>query len=396
MKEARIKRTTLAARLERALRASPVVALIGPRQCGKTTLARALARARRSTYFDLEDPLDLERLAQPKIALARLDGLVVIDEVQRRPDLFPVLRVLADQPRRGRHFLILGNASPELLRQGSETLAGRIAFVEMSGFDLGEVDTEAQRKLWWRGGFPRSFLARSDVASNQWRRDFVRTFLERDVLQLGIRVPASVLRRLWMMLAHYHGQVWNASEIARALGEAHTTVKRHLDALSGALVVRQLQPWHENLGKRQVKAPKVYVRDPGLLHTLLDIDSVAALHTHPKVGASWEGFVLEELIGLAGERNAFYWRTQAGAELDLLLFVRGRRIGVEVKYADAPAMTRSMHACIESLKLDRLYVVYPGLETYMPYQGVEVMPLALARERIGPVVGRGRARKVMQ
>jgi len=388
MKGSRIERPDLTARLERALRANPVAALIGPRQCGKTTLARELAASRRSTYFDLEDPVDLERLAQPKIALGGLDGLVVIDEVQRRPDLFPVLRVLADQERRGRRFLILGSASPELLRQGSESLAGRIALVEMAGLDLGEVGAAALRRLWWRGGFPRSFLARSDAASHQWRLDFVRTFLERDVLQLGIRVPALVLRRLWMMLAHYHGQVWNASEIARSLGEAHTTVKRHLDALTGALVVRQLQPWYENLGKRQVKAPKVYVRDAGLLHSLLGTDTGAALHSHPKVGASWEGFVIEELIGLAGERNAFYWRTQAGAELDLLLFLRGQRIGVEVKYADAPSMTRSMHACIESLKLDRLYVVCPGQATYSPRPGVEVMPLAQARERIASHAGR--------
>ena len=382
MSKAGIGRPALALRLVRALRGSPVVALIGPRQCGKTTLARTLAAARRSVYFDLEDPLDLERLAQPKLALAGLDCLVVIDEIQRRPDLFPVLRVLADEARPRRRFLILGSASPELLRQGSESLAGRVAFVEMSGFDLDEAGTGQQRRLWWRGGFPRSFLARSDAASTLWRRDFIRTFLERDLLQLGIRVPAPVMRRLWMMLAHYHGQVWNASEIARALGEGHNTVKRHLDALTGALVVRQLQPWFENLGKRQVKAPKVYVRDPGLLHALLGIDSAAALHAHPKVGASWEGFVLEELIGLAGERNAYYWRTQAGAELDLLLVSRGRRIGVEMKYADAPAMTRSMHACIESLKLERLYVVYPGSEPYALRPNVEVLPLPLARERL--------------
>ena len=382
MTKARFGRPALTARLTRALRGSPVVALIGPRQCGKTTLARALAATRHSVYFDLEDPLDLERLAQPKLALAELDGLVLIDEIQRRPDLFPVLRVLADQARKGRRFLILGSASPELLRQGSESLAGRIAFVDMAGFDLGEVGAGQQRRLWWRGGFPRSFLANGDAASNLWRRDFIRTFLERDLLQLGIRVPAPVMRRLWMMLAHYHGQVWNASEIARSLGEAHNTVKRHLDALTGALVVRQLQPWYENLGKRQVKAPKVYVRDPGLLHALLGIDSASALHSHPKVGASWEGFVLEELIGLAGERNAYYWRTQAGAELDLLVVSRGRRIGVEVKYADAPAMTRSMHACIESLKLDRLYVVYPGSDTYALRPDVEVLSLPLARERV--------------
>src|SRR2546423_1897734 len=387
MNKTRIQRAALIARLGRALRASPVVALIGPRQCGKTTLARELAAARRSTYFDLEDPLDVERLEQPRLALGELDGLVVIDEVQRRPELFPLLRVLSDQARRGRRFLVLGSASPELLQQGSETLAGRIAFVEMAGFNLNEIGVTAQRRLWWRGGFPRSFLAKSDLASNLWRHDFIRTFLERDVLQLGIRVPASVLRRLWMMLAHYHGQVWNASEIARSLGEAHTTIKRHLDALTGTLVIRQLPPWFENLGKRQVKAPKVYVRDSGLLHALLGADSATALHAHPKVGASWEGFVLDELIGLAGERNAFYWRTQAGAELDLLLFVRGRRIGVEVKYADAPTMTRSMHASMESLSLDRLYVVYPGQETYSPRPDVEVMPLALARERIASLAG---------
>ena len=382
MSEAEIKRPDLASRLARALRGSPVVALIGPRQCGKTTLARELAAARRSVYFDLENPLDLERLSQPMLALSDLDCLVVIDEIQRRPDLFPVLRVLADQGRARRRFLILGSASPELLHQGSESLAGRMAFVEMAGFDLGEVGIEQQRRLWWRGGFPRSFLARGDAASNRWRRDFIRTFLERDLLQMGIRVPAPVMRRLWMMLAHYHGQTWNASEIARALGESHNTVKRHLDGLSGALVVRQLQPWYENLGKRQVKAPKVYVRDPGLLHALLGIDSASALRAHPKVGASWEGFVLEELIGLAGERDAYYWRTQAGAELDLLLVSRGRRIGVEVKYADAPAMTRSMHACIESLKLDRLYVVYPGSDTYALRPDVEVLSLPLARERV--------------
>ena len=369
-----MRRTDLTARLERAMSANPVVALIGPRQCGKTTLARALAGARRSSYFDLEDPLDLERLAQPKLALGGLDGLVVIDEVQRRPDLFPVLRVLADQARRGRRFLILGSASPELLRQGSETLAGRIAFVEMAGFDLGEVGAIAQRRLWWRGGFPRSFLARSDAASNQWRHDFIRTFLERDVLQLGIRTPAPVLRRLWMMLAHYHGQVWNASEIARSLGEAHTTVKRHLDALTGALVVRQLQPWHENLGKRQVKAPKVYVRDSGILHALLGLASSDDVLAHPKAGASWEGFLLEQVLHHAQPREAYFWATHQGAELDLLMFKHGRRVGVEFKLADAPRLTPSMRIAMTDLKLDRLLVVYPGNKPYNLAPEVDVVP----------------------
>ncbi len=389
MKRTVVERPALRRLLERRLRDSPVVALIGPRQCGKTTLARALAAGRKGRYFDLEDPVDLRQLAQPKTGLEALDGLVVIDEIQRRPDLFPVLRVLADEPGPRRRFLILGSASPELLQQGSESLAGRIAFVEMSGFNLEEAGAAARDRLWMRGGLPRSFLSRDEAASVAWRRDFIRTFLERDVLQLGIRVPAPTLRRLWTMLAHYHGQTWNGSEIARALGEAHTTVKRHLDALTGALVVRQLQPWYENLGKRQVKAPKVYVRDSGLLHALLDIDSLAALRGHPKSGASWEGFVLEELIGVAGERNAYYWRTQAGAELDLLLMLRGRRIGVEVKYADAPDMTRSMHASIESLRLDRLYVVYPGAKPYVLRPGVEVLPLALARERVAGFAGGG-------
>jgi predicted AAA+ superfamily ATPase len=377
-----IERRALRGRVQRSLRDNPVVALVGPRQCGKTTLAREIAGSRRGTYFDLEDPVSLQRLAQPKTALASLGGLIVIDEVQRRPELFPVLRVLADAARPGRRFLILGSASPELLRQGSETLAGRIAIVEMAGFDLAEAGSAALPRLWWRGGFPRSFLARSNAASVAWRQDFIRTFLERDMLQLGVRIPPPALRRLWTMIAHWHGQIWNASEIGRSLGEAHVTVKRHLDALTGALMVRQLQPWFENLGKRQVKAPKVYVRDAGLLHALLDLPSPAALDAQPKVGASWEGFVLEELIGLAGERNAYYWRTQAGAELDLLLLLRGRRIGVEVKYADAPAMTRSMHVSIESLKLDRLYVIYPGTEAYLLRPGVEVLPLPLARERL--------------
>ncbi len=377
-----MERRALRERLQRSLRDNPVVALVGPRQCGKTTLAREIVRGKRGTYFDLEDPVSLQRLAQPKTALESLDGLVVIDEVQRRPELFPVLRVLADAKRPGRRFLILGSASPELLRQGSETLAGRIAIQEMGGFDLGEVGGAALHRLWWRGGFPRSFLARSNAVSIAWRHDFIRTFLERDMLQLGVRIPPLTLRRLWTMIAHYHGQIWNASEIARSLGEAHVTVKRHLDALSGALMVRQLQPWFENLGKRQVKAPKVYVRDSGLLHALLDLAVPAALAAHPKVGASWEGFVIEELIGLAGERNAWHWRTQAGAELDLLLTLGGRRIGVEVKYADAPSMTRSMHVSIESLKLDQLYIIYPGIEPYVLRPGVEVMPLPLARERL--------------
>ena len=364
MSKAVIGRTRLAGRLALALRRSRVVALTGPRQCGKTTLARALAAGRRGSYFDLEDPVAAARLAEPVTALGPLRGLVVIDEVQRAPHLFPVLRVLADRSPAQARFLLLGSASPELMQQASESLAGRVEFVDMAGFMLEEVGEDALRRLWQRGGFPRSFLARGEAASLAWREDFIRTFLERDLRNLGINLPAAALRRLWTMLAHYHGQVWNASEIGRSLGEAHTTVKRHADSLSGALVVRQLQPWFENLGKRQIKAPKVYVRDSGLLHALLGIGSAAALAQHPKIGASWEGFVIEQVLAVAGERNAYYWGTQSGAELDLLLLRGGKRYGVEVKHADAPRLTKSMAIALHDLNLERLFVVYPGSEAY--------------------------------
>jgi predicted AAA+ superfamily ATPase len=371
MSKSGIERARLAGRLALALRRSRVVALTGPRQCGKTTLARALAAGRNGAgavphgaYFDLEDPVAAARLAEPVTALGILRGLVVIDEVQRAPHLFPVLRVLADRTPSRARFLLLGSASPELMRQASESLAGRVEFVDMAGFMLEEVGEDVLHRLWQRGGFPRSFLARGEAASLTWREDFIRTFLERDVRNLGINVPAAALRRLWTMLAHYHGQVWNASEIGRALGEAHTTVKRHVDSLCGALVVRQLQPWFENLGKRQIKAPKVYVRDSGLLHALLGIGSAAALAQHPKIGASWEGFVIEQVLAVVGERNAYYWGTQSGAELDLLVLRGGKRYGVEVKNADAPRLTKSMAIAQHDLGLERLFVVYPGSEAY--------------------------------
>ena len=378
-----VERPKRLAQINAALRRAPVVALLGPRQCGKTTLARAIAARLPGGYFDLENPADLARLEQPMSALGPLSGLIVIDEIQRRPDLFPVLRVLADRARSPARFLILGSASPELMRQGSETLAGRIAFVEMAGFDLGEVGAEARDRLWLRGGLPRSYLARSARDSSAWREDFIRTFLERDIRALGFNVPSLSLRRLWMMLAHYHGQVLNASEIARSLGEGHTTVKRHLDILSGALVIRQLQPWFENVGKRQVKAPKLYVRDSGLLHTLLGLHDFAMLHAHPKLGASWEGFVIEEILGMAGERNAFFWATQSGAELDLLLLLGAKRIGVEVKFADAPRATKSMAIAAQDLELDALYVIYPGSVRYRLNERAEALSLADGLSVIG-------------
>lgn len=383
-----VRRPGLEAAIRAALRRSLVVALHGPRQCGKTTLARRVAGARGATYFDLEDPVAEARLEEPMTALSGLRGLVVIDEVQRAPHLFPVLRVLADRvPARAR-FLLLGSASPELMRGASETLAGRVQFIEMSGFELSDVGERAAERLWLRGGFPRAFLARSDAESMQWREAFVRTFLERDVPSLGFTIPAPALRRLWAMLAHYHGQVWNASEIGRSLGEAHTTVRRHLDILTAALVVRQLEPWFENLGKRQVKSPKVYVRDCGLLHALLGARTRSELEAHPKVGASWEGFVIEQAIAVAGERNAHFWATQSGAELDLLVSLRGRRYGVEVKRADAPRLTKSMAIALQDLRLEELFVVYPRGEEYALGERARAIGLPALLERLRRIAGR--------
>jgi predicted AAA+ superfamily ATPase len=383
-----LARPGLTGRITAALRRSSVVALLGPRQCGKTTLARGIAAERPGLYLDLESPLDLARLDNPLTLLGAPRGLIVIDEVQHRPDLFSVLRVLADRRPLPARFLILGSASPELLRQGSETLAGRLAFVEMGGFGLEEVGTERSSRLWLRGGLPRSFLARSDRESLSWREDFIRTFLERDIRSLGFSIPAQALRRLWLMLAHYHGQILNASEIARSLGEGHTTVRRHLDLLCGALVMRQLQPWFENIGKRQIKAPKVYVRDSGLLHALLGTPDLAALRAHPKGGASWEGFAIEQILALVGERNAFFWATQSGAELDLLLMVGGKRIGIEVKFADAPRATKSMAVARQDLKLDRLYAVYPGDARYSLGEHAEAMGLSEALTEVERTAGR--------
>lgn len=370
-----IQRSSLVSLVRARLRSSRAVALIGPRQCGKTTVARQLAGETASTYFDLEHPTDRARLLEPLTTLEPLRGLVVIDEVQHRPDLFPVLRVLLDrQPSRAK-FLILGSASLELLRQGSETLAGRLAFVDMGGFTIDEVGPGEQDRLWLRGGFPRSYLAKSGPLSVAWREDFIRTFLERDLAQLGVRVPAATMRRFWTMVAHYSGGIWNGSEIGRSLGEAHTTVRRHLDTLAGALVVRVLEPWFENIAKRQVKAPKVYIRDTGLLHSLLGIVDRRGLEGHPKVGGSWEGFVIEQILSRLPQVRANYWRTQAGAELDLLLTIRGRRVGIEIKRADAPTKTPSMVSALEDLGLDQLFVVYPGTTRYRLGNRLEVLSL---------------------
>lgn len=363
-----IQRTRHLRRVEHLLAHHPVVALLGARQVGKTTLARQIMERDEepATRFDLEDPDDLARLDEPKLALAHLEGLVVIDEVQRRPELFPILRVLVDRPSSKARFLILGSASPGLLRQSSETLAGRIVHHELDGLALDEVGRDQAGDLWLRGGFPRSFLAASIEDSGDWRRAFIRTFLERDIQELGIQIPGTTLDRFWTMLAHYHGQLWNGAELARAFGVAATTVRRYLDLLTGALVVRQLAPWHENLSKRQVRSPKVYVADTGLLHTLLGIETRESLERHPKVGASWESFVLREAVLRVGARpeECFFWATHAGAELDLLVVRGQRRLGFEIKRTTAPSVTRSMHAARESLRLDRLDLIHAGEHTF--------------------------------
>jgi predicted AAA+ superfamily ATPase len=364
--------------IRRALRRSRVVALIGPRQSGKTTLARQIVPPGSARYFDLQDPASLARLAEPMTALSPLRGVVVIDEIQRRPDLFPVLRVLADRvvPASAR-FLILGSASPDLLRQSPESLAGRLKTIPLSGFGLAEIGVRALDRHWLRGGFPRAFLARTNTDSLVWRRQFIHTFLERDLPQLGIAMAAPVLLRFWTMLAHFHGNIWNAADPARSLGVSEPTVRRYLDLLTGLFMVRQLPPWHENLRKRQVKSPKVYLRDSGLLHHLLGIRSEQELLGHPKCGASWEGYAIEETLKVLQPDEAFFWATHQGAELDLFLIKDGRRFGVEIKRVDAPTLTPSMRIAHEDLRLEHLVILYPGTAQYELSERASVVPLAV-------------------
>lgn len=375
-----IARRALTDRVRAALKRSRAVALVGPRQVGKTTLARSLVAAGSARYFDLESPRDLERLSEPMTALEALTGLVVIDEIQRRPDLFPVLRVLIDRASDPGQYLLLGSASPALLRQSSESLAGRLEIIEVDALSLAEVGTGQLEALWQRGGFPLSFLADSDDASAAWREAFIRLTVERDLPTLGLGAPPAAVRRFWAMAAHYHGQIWNSAEPARSLGVGESTVRRHLDFLTDSFLIRQLLPWHENVGKRQVKAPKVYVRDSGILHALLQLDSRDALLRHPKLGASWEGFVIEQALHHARPAEAYFWATHQGAELDLLMFKRGRRVGVEVKHADAPRLTPSMRVAMADLRLDQLLVVYPGDKPYTLADRVQVIPAARVAE----------------
>lgn len=371
-----IRRRSLLQKIRRSVMAHPVTALIGPRQCGKTTLARELTRRIKGTFFDLENRQDLARLQDPIRALGSLRGLIILDEAQKQPDLLETLRVLADRRPRRASFLILGSASPELLRHSSESLAGRVHFIDMAGFDLAEAPH--LDRLWLRGGFPPSYLAAGGAKSFAWREDFLKTFLERDIPQWGIRVPAATLRRFWGMLAHYHGQTWNASEIASSMGTTHGTTQHYLDILTGAFMVRQLPPWHENLGKRLIKAPKVYIRDSGLFHSLMSLETAESLHAHPKFGASWEGFALEQIARRVPDRHAYFWGTHAGAELDLLILRDGRRWGFEFKVSEAPSLTKSMHIAMKDLKLQRLWVVYPGAHRFPMADRIEAIPLAQA------------------
>ena len=361
-----IKRTDKLNQIKTGFDRSPIVSITGLRQSGKTTLAKEFASQYQGscTHFDLEDPRSLARLSEPMTALENLSGLVVIDEVQRLPAIFPVLRVLADRKEKPACFLLLGSASPILIKEISESLAGRVALLEMDGFNLMEVGSEESKILWNRGGLPPSFLAGSDTSSLQWRQDFMTLFVERDLPQFGVTFPSAAMRRFWAMLAHYHGQTWNASELAKSFDVSQAIIRKKLDILSGAFAIRQLPAWYENLGKRTIKSPKVYLRDSGLLHALLDLSTFDQLESHPKLGSSWEGFCIEQILSITGSSHAYFWATHAGAELDLFLLHNGKRIGVEIKYSDGPSTTRSMRQALEDLSLDRLYVVYPGKDDY--------------------------------
>jgi predicted AAA+ superfamily ATPase len=370
-----IRRISILSALNNALARSRVVVLVGPRQSGKTTLARELIEEDSVNYFDLEDPASLARLDEPMTALRPLTGLIVIDEIQRRPDLFPVLRVLSDRRDTPARFLILGSASGNLMRQTSESLAGRMERIVIGGFSMAELGSQAEQQLWLRGGLPLSFLAESDLNSTAWRKNLIQTLLERDFPQWGVRVAAAALQRFWTMVAHYHGQIWNSAEPARALGVSESTTRRYLDLLTDAFMIRQLQPYHANLKKRQVKSPKIYVRDSGLLHQLLGIDSMKSLYSHPKVGASWEGFVIEQMLMMAPHDEVFYWATHQGAEIDLILRRGDVLYGVECKRTDTPRLTPSIRIALDDLKLKHVFVIYPGIQRFPLASQVEAVPL---------------------
>jgi hypothetical protein len=369
-----IERKHITKHIAKALDRGRIVSLLGPRQCGKTTLARHFAKPGSSLYFDLEDPVDSAKMGEPKNVLENLKGTVVIDEVQRQPELFPLLRVLADRVPLPSKFLILGSASPNLIKHASESLAGRVERITIGGFSLDEVGEKNSERLWLRGGLPRAFLANSDEESFTWLKEYTQSFVERDLPLHGVSLPAMTLLRFWTMLAHYHGQVFNASEIARSLGISVMTVKRYVDVLTGVFMIRQVQPWFGNLKKRHVKSPKIYFYDTGILHSLLGIQTKDDLSAHPKYGASWEGFVMEEVIRSVEPHEVYFWATHQGAEIDLVFNKGGRMYGVEIKRADAPTMTPSMRIALEDLKLERIVVIYPGKRRYSIHKQVDVVP----------------------
>lgn len=373
------KRPDILSSIERFFKSHPIVAILGPRQCGKTTIARMYCKQEKdfsqNNYFDLESSIDLERLTNPMLALKPLKGLVVIDEIQRHPELFPNLRVLVDEEQMDQRYLILGSASRDLIKQSSESLAGRIVYLELAPFSYKEVDHID--RLWNRGGFPRSYLAKTDQESFDWRNAYIRTFLEQDIPNLGFRIPPVALRRFWIMLAHYHGNIFNASELGRSFGASDLTMRKYLDLLTGTFMIRQLQPWFVNLKKRQVKSPKIFFRDSGILHALLNIQTSEALYLHPKLGSSWEGFAMEEVIKMRQVRSedCFFWSTYGDAEIDLLLYQNDKLTGFEFKYVDAPKMTKSMQIALKDLELEHIYVIYPGNKDYKLSEKITVVSL---------------------
>jgi predicted AAA+ superfamily ATPase len=369
-------RNILISHIKEAISKYPVTAILGPRQCGKTTISKLISKNQPIKIFDLEDPADLVSLtASPKITLESLKGLIIIDEIQRMPELFPILRVLADRQVKGVRYLILGSASPALIKGASESLAGRISFIDMSGFNLEEVGIKNWQQLWFRGGFPRSYLAKNNIESMKWRNNFIRTFLERDIPQFGINIPAITLRRFWTMVAHYHGQLWSSAEFARSIGSSEPTAKKYLDILTDAYVIRQLQPWFANISKRQVKSPRIFIRDSGIFHALLSLKNNQIL-SHPKLGASWEGFIVEQIISLLDSRDYYFWATHSGAEIDLLVFLEDKAYGFEIKYTDAPSLTKSMKIAFEDLNLSKLFIIYPGNKSYSLNKNTIAIPIS--------------------
>lgn len=378
-----IMRNKYVTRIRKLIKDIPVVAILGPRQCGKTTLARQFIKTSGNTeclFFDCEDPRDLARLENPMLILEKYKGLIVIDEIQRRADLFPVLRVLVDNDK-DKKFLILGSASRDLISQSSETLAGRISYLELSGFHVSETGEINLQQLWLRGGFPRSYLAENNEVSAKWREDFIRTFLERDIPNLGIRIPPIMIRRFWTMLSHYHGQICNMSEMGRSLNASDTTVKRYLDILSGTFMIRQVRPWFYNTKKRLLKRPKIYFRDTGILHKLMSVDTLDELYNHPRLGASWEGFAFEQVVLELGlqEEDIYFWAVHTGAELDLVFQRNGRLWGLEFKFSETPKITKSMRIALEELGLNHIWLVYPGADLFPLERHITAVGLAAAQ-----------------